>query len=829
MAALGDDDMPIDLNNLDQYGLFQKFWNEHGDPDLAGGGLNEITPEGAEKLYEYALKHELDGAESRPDARVIGGDEKALVKALLEDDHYGAFFELDGKVKLMELFGLEAEDIHHPDAVKPKDIGDVKLLGRQSTTSASRLANTDIRKLPELFAKEYKRNRAKYEGGNASVQAKGIKVLSLLRDYTEALWARGESPLTEGVGHALLDAFEKCRFANVAGGSNYNGAPWSAAQSLVLGLDPNAFATDFPEAGSKVKTTYLSMSDKMAPSMKHVDAYREAIGKKAGAEAHELRSPLGFMIGEPNGHHKRGSLDEKRAFSTSGLNWGVVMFPGDRKIKDLPPNPDFEMAIDCLDGLGNFLRCDPKYGESLKVIDPETGDFLNVEKVIHEEDGKPASWSAKFTDKNGKEVAPGDALGVFVDRRGRIKGDKKAAKSVDMWWWGFCDRNTAQRLYKAKYKVPQVDQETVKVKAGDQVLEFPQDVAQKLLDADIPDVVTGPTMCGFRFNDEPQKVSLKNGDAFIGKAQGDVLESAPGLQRVSGDVVAIYNDKNRPLLGTVSMETAHGGTEQFNAKNIKSIEKDIETGEVTVHLDNGWRTEFTGTLKTDVDFDGAEAQDGKLVLAQTKDYPIRGEVSFETAQGTKTVPARAVNQIVGEMKNDQRLSQYMTWVSQNEGMYATDSSTGPVVSNGMRWTNAIEQDVRHGEERPDWAPEGDLRGIEGDLVRAPGDKIVWVRGKYANDPGADANHTGFAGWVQVGKHGRVLNEGFTNGEPDFGWSANGKLNWTAESSFNPYMEPELRVALLVNGVADLKADTDNTAATAKRLNLPRNWKKYRAE
>lgn len=819
--------MPIDLNNLAQYGLFQKFWNEHNDPDLAGGGLNEISPAGAEKLYAYAQQHELDGTASRPDGRVIGEDEKAVIKALLEDPHYGAFFELDGRVKLMELFGLQAEDIHHPDAVRPKDLGEVKLLGRQSKTSAARLANTDIRHLPELFTKEYQSSRATYEGGNGSVEAKGIKVLSLLRDYTEALWARGESPNTEQVGHALLDAFERCRFANVAGGSNYNGAPWSAAQSLVLGLDPNQFGTEFPEAGSNVETTYLSMSDKMAEPMAYVDAYREAIGKAAGAKAHELRSPLGFMIGEPNGHNKKGSLDEKKAFSSSGLNWGVVMFPGDKQIRDLPPKADFEMAIDCLDGIGNFLRCDPKYGEQLKVIDPASGKFLTVEKVIHEEDGKPASWSAKFTNAEGAEVAPSEVLGVFTDRGGRIKGDKRAAKSVDMWWWGFCDRNTAQRLYKAKYGVPQVDQDLVKVKAGDKTVEFPKEVAQKLLDADIPDIVSGETMCGFRFNDEPQQISLKSGESFTGRVQGEVLENASGIKRLSGDMVAIHNDKTRPLLGTITMQTEGDRTESFQAKNIKSLTLDPDTGSVTVHLDNGWRTEITGKLTSEVSFEGAELVEGKRVLKQTEDYAIRGDIEVAMANGqSRRVPALAVSQVVGEMKNDLRLSQYMTWVSQNKGMYATDSSTGPVVSNGMRWTNQLEQDVRHGEDRPDWAPQGDLQGIEGALQRQPGDKLVFVRGKYGND-GGEANHTGFAGWVQTSKHGRVLNEGFTTGEPDFGWSANGKLNWKAESTFNPFMEPDLRIALLVNGTADLKSDTANTDALAERLNLPADWKALR--
>ena len=58
--------------------------------------------------------------------------------------------------------------------------------------------------------------------------------------------------------------------------------------------------------------------------------------------------------------------------------------------------------------------------------------------------------------------------------------------------------------------------------------------------------------------------------------------------------------------------------------------------------------------------------------------------------------------------------------------------------------------------------------------------------------------------------------------PDFGWGATGNLDWLAKSSFNPYMDPELRLKLFVNGVADVA----KLEAQAEALGLPKDWKKY---
>jgi hypothetical protein len=316
-----------------------------------------------------------------------------------------------------------------------------------------------------------------------------------------------------------------------------------------------------------------------------------------------------------------------------------------------------------------------------------------------------------------------------------------------MGWWGFCDRNTAQKLYKASYGIPELDVDTVRVRAGDRIIEVPKADAQKLIDMDISDLVTGESFRGFRFNEEPQTITLTNGERFVGRIDYSSLQSAKTAARLGGDTVAFSG---------------------FNAA-------------VTVELQNGEKRE---------------------------------------------IPGAEIASVVGETQNELSISSFVTYVSANRGMYATDASTGPIVSNGMRWTNHLDFDVRQGDERPEWAGAEELKGIHGPLERVDGDRIAFVRGMYST--GADSEGwAAFSGWMQLSNNGRILNEGFLRGEPDFAWGASGPLNWSASSSFNPYMVPEMRLGLLINGVTDLATDTEKTDEIAKRLNLPNDWRSYR--
>jgi hypothetical protein len=814
--------MPINPSSLTNYALFKKFWTtpEGTHDGLAHRGLDEVTPLGAHNLVDFAKKHELDGTPSAPGSQKIDDDEKLVMRAILEHQHYGSFFELDARPLVIDGFGLPKTELKPtPSVHHPVDAGEVKIPAGGSKIPAAKLAMVDAAQLPALMEAEYTERKAHFDGAGKPAE-KGLRALALLKSYADALWSRGETDRTEAVGNALLDAFEQMKFAKEAN-KDYSGIGWSAAQSLVLGHDPNQFKGKFPEAYPTAETTYLAMNDGMAEPMKFVDQFRAKLGKSTGAEKYERASPLGWMLGVEPGHTKRGNLDEKKAFSSSGLNWGLILFPGDAEVKNLEPKKGFDFAIDCIDAWGNTVTASAARGDRLVVVD-EAGKPLKAEKVIEKDaQGKAVSWSAVFKNDAGEVVDPSKVLGLIKDKAGKTKGDGKASRSLDMWWWGFCDRNTAQRLYKSTYKMPQLDRDQIKVKVGQETMAIPREAAQKLIDADVPDLVTGETYCGFRFNDEPQIIRLKNGEAFQGRVQGLALEAGPGTTRIQSDVIAVHDAPKRPMLGTLEVKTS-SGTETIDVRNLISITREAD-GSATLKTKDQWSSTVKGELLTEVPWAKAKDVDGKKVLEQGEDMPIRGGFTIALQDGsTRRVTASEVSQIQGETQKDLRLSQFMVWVGQTDGMYATDASTGPVVSNGMRWTNKLDVRDEDGDARPQWAEGKDLVGIEGPLQRQAGDRMLFVQGLYGQNADSDPTSSAFSGWVQVSKSGRILNEGFVSGQPDFGWGAIGKLDWMAKSSFNPFVEPDLRLSLFVNGVKDQA----KLEAMATAGNLPSNWKSY---
>src|SRR5688572_6568442 len=146
----------------------------------------------------------------------------------------------------MERFGLDPADVHPPaNIVRPKDEGKIALEKRKLSQLRP---SGDPEAWAKAFLREYRGQAAYLEDSSAAAGERARRTLSLFRDYATALWAGGETSYTEQIGTALLDAFAETRSGKLAGSKNYNGAPWSAAQSLMLGLDPNEFASHFPDA-----------------------------------------------------------------------------------------------------------------------------------------------------------------------------------------------------------------------------------------------------------------------------------------------------------------------------------------------------------------------------------------------------------------------------------------------------------------------------------------------------------------------------------------------------------------------------------------------------
>jgi hypothetical protein len=235
----------------------------------------------------------------------------------------------------------------------------------------------------------------------------------------------------------------------------------------------------------------------------------------------------------------------------------------------------------------------------------------------------------------------------------------------------------------------------------------------------------------------------------------------------------------------------------------------------------------TGKLVTPLPLDWSQAaplSDGTSRLAIENDpaHPFSGELVLKTVRGTEEIiPADRLQSVLGESEQEIRFSYFMRFVIQSEGIYATDAATGASVSNGARYVNNVDLVVERGAGRPAWAKDEHLRGIYGPLVRQPGDHIVFAAGTYG-----DHNSAAWKGWYQVNDRGQIINEGWISGMPDTAWGGLGDLDWRATSSFVSELPWEMRVSLFVNGRKELRDNTPEGDALARRLNLPSNWREF---
>jgi hypothetical protein len=821
--------MAFEPARITEYGLFKKFWIDNSE-HLSRGGLNEISRRGVEMLYDFALKHDLDGNLKPAAEQRIDDDERALIKHLMEhtagpgERHsYSSYWEQDARPYILEKFGIPADTVHFPAHVvrPPVDAGDIEIDVRRDGSQVPEHAWSDIalEKYADLFTHEYGQRRAHFEKAGLSNAEKSLRALGLLKSYTDKMHTFGERDQSEAAGNALLDAFYALPSAKEMGKKDYNGFGVGVAQALVLGQEPNNFKSKYPDAKAEAPTTYLAMDGAMAPSMKYVDDYLKLLGKATGAEAHEKAPYLGYLVGDDSGHTKHGNLSEQRPFSSSGVNWLRCIFTNDQELTKLPVKEGFEFPIDCIDAYGHPIPCRPKDGERIEVRGKD-GKALQVEKVVHKDEaGKAVSVSATFKDARGAEVAPADVTGVIIGANGTVKGDGKVEGSADMWWFGFCDRNAAQRLLKSRFAIPQLDRASIKIKAGQGTLVVPMELAQRLIDTDIPDIVQNQTFQGFRFDNAPLQVHLKNGKVIEGHLADNILEkeNGPGLsKRVGSDVLAVHDAPGHPILGTVTVKTESGELE-IDAAKLRTLTQTAD-GKVTIDYTQSDDTITTvkGELMTKVPWNKAEVDGTSKVLKQDKRWLVRGELTIDSDGTKQKIACSDVHQIMGEVQTDMSFSRFATYVAKNEGVFATDSAKNAVVSNGVRWITAYEPDATRGDDRPPWVSETPTKGIHGALVRKANDTIVYARGLYD-----EGRSVAFSGWYQV-VDGRIVNEGFLSGEPDFAWGANGPIDWKAKSSFNPHMPWEMRLALFVNGVKDQAA----LKKMADAGNLPRDWKKY---
>lgn len=750
----------FDPGQLTGYGLFKYFWEPNGDHDLADGGQTEVNRAGAQKLLVYAKTHDLAGA---PKADGVSPAERALVAHLVDHPNYEGYFNGLGKVEITRAFGLASSPLSNALGSSPSTSSesDAALLlpGRVSRLDAKQLAGVPAILLASKFSAEYQSRRDELEGADDEKE-QSRQVLGLFRDYCLALWANAETPDTENAGRALLEALAETSSGMVLGAQRYSGAPWSAAQGMVLGLlDPTVFPTAFPLVPSGEGVTFMDLDGSMAEAMAFLDQYRKLQGLPIGAEAFEGKNNLGHLIGEPSGHVRYGDADERQPFQSTRLNWGAALFPGDPEVKALPPSPDLEFPIDFIDGRGLMVGAVPAFGEKLVVRDRQ-GHPVRVEKeIVRNSSGKPVAWTAHFSDQRGRRLSGSDLLAVIVDQMGQIKGDGQASQRINLDWTGFCERMAAAQVIKLRYDLPELDRSEIKVAVRGQTLTIPKVQAQALLDTGMMDLAAAYEFRGFRFDGEPATILLDDGKTYQEFLnEGTFLPEHRGA-RIGGDMVK------------------------------RTIE----------------------------DRDGA-----RTVLAPGDEDEHQGDFVL----GGVKVSAQHLSQVTGETPSDLRPSIYLAWIIAQNGVFASDSILTLPVSNDIRWVNQVEQWRQTGGAAPAWVPQGEIMGIQGPLTRQDEDQVTWLRGLYKTNRDGDLEAQAFILWVQTDENGLIINEGFRKGRPDFTWAPVGALDWSRPSGFTPFDVPELRLALLVNGLDRSGEEMESIAA---RLNFPPHWRTLRTE
>lgn len=811
----------FDPARFTEYGLFKMFWERSSTAEegLTNQGEFELSLAGVAKLKEYALAHDLHG---RADPRAeVSPAARSFVKFLLEHPHYGAFIEQNARPELQKAFGLPVDVVQPTVGQTPVKAGDLALTKGVSRHSYTELTGPLVRTLGNMFWAEYTDRRSYFEDPAVDTTEKSRRVLSLYADYVAAIRHHGQLDTTEGALDLLTERLSKTPFWAQLGQQDFNGAGWSAVESIRLGLDPNEFKVSFPNANTNTPVNYFSMDGSLAGPMAKVDLYRAAAGLAPRASAFETKTVLNFMVGEESGHKKVGTFSESRPFATSGANWGVLLFPGDREIANLKPKDGFEFPIDAIDAFGIAFNNSPAMGDRIQVVDSNKTE-LRVEREIQlGQDGAPVSWSARFFKPDGSEVPPNEVTGLILNNSGRVKGDGRAAANLDMSYWGYCNVNTAQGVYKASYGIPQLDAPIVRITGGDgQIIEFTKEEAQKILDADIEGLVAMQAYAGFRFGRDPLTVRLDDGSTIVGTIEGYQHEPGRRTTRDHADVITVSATPDHPFPGTIGLTVAPGTTTRIDARLVVAI-RELPEGKVEVEYKtspgSSYNTKGTGTLTQALSFEGLPQEGEQRVYRPSHDRPLYGELAVRLPDGsTKVVPAEHVQSISGETQSDIRPSDFISMVSRMNGVYATDASKGPSISNGARHITSLETVIEHGAHRPSWVNKGALTGVYGPLVRQDGDRMLFRQG-------VSSSYSTFAVWHQLDAQGRIINEGWLKGEPDFLWGSVAPLDWQRPSVWNPHLPPDLRLKLLVNGVSDLA----KLEALAKQLNLPAHWRELR--
>ena len=484
---------------------------------------------------------------------------RADLNRLLAD--VGDKFDADAKERLESYLGINAADAAPPAA----GTGDV-------TTVSQRAASvTDLNQLANTFKQEMQDRSGDFQNPEAA-----FKLFSEYGGRLKAL-ADGVDPRkVDEAADALLEAGRN----SPARGYDDKDTDFDTVSDLAeaaRGRDPSTFDVRDEEVGKIWSTTYWPMAGsggtdqdgspsshlwaKQGPLAK-IDTLLKSRGMEDQAKALEFeRKPaLNWLVGDRDKGHmiNNANLREDDAEMTTGVD-----FDGDGK---LTPG----VKVDFLDADGNLAAV--KNRNQLIPKATIDGDVVEVRRErITSDDG---DISFKFFNKaTGDELSAEELKSVFYANP--VSGDGKADKTLNVGWWGSCDKVAlAGVLFKEPIK------DSVEVDG----VKFTKQDMLGLLTVIADSQAMGTDFVGHRYDSKPDILVTKDGRQLYGKFEGkdsagnkiteDTFRGGDAMWRWDGDYMVLSQPYKDDPERELSFREADGTLTTIKAKDIEHMARE---------------------------------------------------------------------------------------------------------------------------------------------------------------------------------------------------------------------------------------------------------------
>lgn len=789
------------------------FWD-----NLTRGGLDLVDASRVTDLVNYAKGNVINDAAATPvaggAAQEIDSFEKSALKGLLDDNSWRALLSDDGVKKLEEVLGIRSQGGRA--GVGRDAVGEVPRGSIPDNISSyiGTKHNLQLKHTAQLFSHEYEQRKGElFENPSLSDDDKAKNVLLLLQDYAKVLSDAGGGPEVTQQRQQLLQAFFEKPFAQKYGAADPDDDLLSTAWEVVWGTDPELPQSSFPVDKSKQWSAYMSMNGAFVPTAKKIDAYCAAIGQPTRCEAFEKKSPLNWIVAEQPGNTKpASSFDEKRAISTTGVDFAVKLLADESAIGSRTLDPGVDLKVDFY-AWNNFVSLNKGAGEKLVAVHDDTKQELKVEVENVGDD----RWKPVFKDPSGAVIEPAKVSCLIKGADGETKGDGVANGTYSASWWGFCDRNAMQGLVTLKYGFPQPSKD-VTLKVGDQDYTFTSAEVRDLVGRRMSEIIPTQNQAGNRFDEEPDQIYLKGGQTLAGKINDSINFYRPDTYRTSDLMVVTPGGADGPR-GSLSLKLADGSSKEVSVADVAEVRRAAQTGSGaitraaavdTLLLKDG--SSLSGSLESKLSFAAAAHEaDGSMVLKNDDATPLLGDLKFTTTRGeSKRVALSEVEYLVREDENEILAEEALAYVVRNQGVFCADSWTGSSVCNGTRTIEEINRWSGSDTNKPDWVP-ADIAKLEGyrGPVKNPDNVYFFSLGNKGSSYG------GLKFWIELDQNRTPINSKIIDGQWDFLWGVEGKPDWNAKATFNPHVPNDLVLKLYLKSIDDPEQIKDL---------LPDNWK-----